>query len=694
MDNIIIEKGCFKKQIDLINPKLILCDINVKLPEIKFPIHYIQTSEEEKTFDLYFKIINILNDNNLRRTDKIIIVGGGVLIDVASFAASTFKRGISYVNVPTTTLSMIDSSVGGKNGVNYNGVKNLIGNISKPSKIIIDIDFLETLDIRNYNNGIAEAIKIGFLSNQKILDELAKDNYQIQDVIKLSIEEKLKYVKADTNDFSVRNQLNFGHTFGHALETATGLKRFYHGEAISIGMVIESGYNQELKNILNKFELPTELPIDIDIDALIKNMEKDKKNTSDKIKFILKNPNLNVCELDKNQIKSLIDTKLTIGKEFKVKSVRVNKSKSHIHRLLAYTLATKSKLSFEFDKKNDLSDDVLQSLNILKDSGVKIAIENDNIFLDATIPKKSDKAYTVYKSATTYRIFTPILCSLFGDVEIILDEQLKNRPHYPFKPYINGNTHNLNFNKSEYEIDGSISSQFVSGYIFALVAQKKNAKIIIQNCVTSIPYIDMTINVLNDMGISVKRKNNIIYISNDFKLKTKSMIKVEDDFSSLAYFIVYNKLTDIYGNKNKIELPVIDYKSMQADSCINDILDNEAVNLENCPDLLPTLVVYGLLNKKGIKLTNIDRIKFKECDRIAVMIENFKDLDAITIKGDALIVEPVSNISSRLIKCYGDHRIAMACSIVAPFCRGDITIDDYTVVNKSFPTFFMQIKGE
>lgn len=690
--NITIEAGCFNREISIIKPKLIIADRKVRLAAIDYPIEYVDVYESNKSFDFYFQLLDLLDKYKLNRNDHVVFVGGGVLIDVASFAACTYKRGVKYINVPTTTLSMIDSSVGSKNGLNYMGTKNLIGVISDPAQVIIDIDFLKTLDIRNYRNGLAEAIKIGYLSNPQIIECLTSENLNIERVIKLSVAEKLKYVNQDKQDHGYRNYLNFGHTFGHGIESITDFNRYLHGEAVSIGMVIASGYNSQLISILERFHLPTKLDLDINIDKLIEMMANDKKNTSNKTKIVLKNPDMQIVEMTNAEIKTLFNLQLEIPNQFTPRAITVNKSKSYIHRLLAITFVTKSKLSFEFDQLNDLSDDVIQSLNIIKQSAGLIEFANGQLTIDCRNIKKSSEPYYIYKSATTYRIFGPVLNSLFGPVDIKLDHQLAQRPHTPFVSYVNGDTHNIQFSAATYFIDGSVSSQFISGYIIALIGQRKSAEIIIENKITSAPYLDMTIELVNMFGYHVVRNDNIIYIT-DQRTSVVDDIKPELDFSSLAYFVVFNKLAQIQGISGEYQLPTFSGHSLQADSCIYNILNQDVVDLSSCPDLLPTLVVYGLLNKRGITLTNVDRIKYKECDRVQVMIDNFADLKAISLSEGSLTISPVAEISGRTIKTAGDHRIAMACAIIAPFCSGTIEIDDYTVVNKSFPTFFTQILG-
>ncbi len=693
---IIIEQDCFSNQVLELKPKLIIVDQNISIDHLvdgNTNVEYIKVCEQNKNFDFYFKLLNLFETYNINRNDNLMFVGGGVLIDVASFAASTYKRGINYINVPTSTLSMIDSSVGSKNGLNFNGQKNLVGTFNDPKRVIIDIQFLKTLDARNFNNGLSEAIKIGYLSNDKILELLCVEKLDVEHLIKLSVEEKMKYVKMDKHDHGYRNNLNFGHTFGHGIESLDEFKSIMHGEAVAIGMVIASGYDQKLISILKQYNLPTQLPSHININKLAEMMKGDKKNTSNLIKVILKNPDLKTIELTKEQVIELINPQIIVANEHFVGDVVVNKSKSHIHRILAGCLATKQNISINFDYENDLSEDVLQSINILQACNAKVEISDTKLSIDTSDIKKPKSSIFIYKSATTYRMFAPIMCSLFGEIEIELDEQLASRPHSVFSNYVNGSIHNIPFAENQYQIDGSLSSQFISGYIWAIIAKNRPGVIEITGNVTSRPYIEMTIQVAESFGAQISFiKNKIVIeaISNSNEL----VIDAEPDYSSLGYFTVYNHLCNIRGIKSQLNCLDNYQPSMQADSVLPSLLDKIEIDMIDCPDLLPTLVVLGLLNKRGLTLINTNRIKFKECDRIEAMISNLQDLNAIERLENKVVVKPVDEISGREINVFGDHRIAMAFAILSPFCLKPLTISDRTVVDKSFPTFFKQLIKE
>lgn len=244
----------------------------------------IEHGENNKSFNNYQKILNYLLDLNFTRDDMIINLGGGVVSDLGGFIASTYKRGIKYINIPTTTLSMVDSSIGGKVAINYSGYKNVIGSFYEPSLVIIDIELLKTLDERNYYNGLVEALKMSLLDSKDFF-ELFKDlNKNLDDIIFRSIMFKKRIVEEDEKDLGIRRILNFGHTLGHAIE-AKYINKIYHGEAVGYGMLPFID-NVSLKNqvitVLKKMNIIIDETRYHDLKEYIK---QDKKNNFEKDKL-------------------------------------------------------------------------------------------------------------------------------------------------------------------------------------------------------------------------------------------------------------------------------------------------------------------------------------------------------------------------------------------------------------------------
>lgn len=241
----------------------------------------IEACEVNKSLETIFLIVDFLLSNSITKDITIYAIGGGTTLDIVNFAASIYKRGIPVVNVPTTLLAQVDAAIGGKCGINYGNNKNILGVIKQPKKVIIDPFFLETLDKRNYNNGMAEVIKYGCIFDENIIDILLGD-YDIIDIIIRSIEAKVNFVYGDFDDNNKRQYLNFGHTYGHAIESYYDYKKYLHGEAISIGMNLKFE-SEKLKKVCGKFSLPT--TIDQNILSLL-DLKNDKKNTKNGVKFI------------------------------------------------------------------------------------------------------------------------------------------------------------------------------------------------------------------------------------------------------------------------------------------------------------------------------------------------------------------------------------------------------------------------
>lgn len=269
------------------------------------------TNEQNKSIKSAEKIINHLLKNNFSRNDCIISIGGGILGDLACFAASIYKRGMRFVNIPTTLLAQVDASIGGKSGVNHKLFgKNLIGTFYQPDLVIADVNFLNTLKKKDIICGYAEILKHGLISHKKNFNNLEKDYKnilslkmpKIKDTIIWSCFVKKKIVEKDEKESNLRKTLNLGHTFGHAYEAAAGLnKRLSHGEGVILGIksAIKFSLNEKILslndyNIINNhikklgFNLNLKLYFKLNnIDRIVSFMINDKKNISSKINLVL-----------------------------------------------------------------------------------------------------------------------------------------------------------------------------------------------------------------------------------------------------------------------------------------------------------------------------------------------------------------------------------------------------------------------
>jgi 3-dehydroquinate synthase len=266
----------------------------------------IADGEEHKNHASLAAIYDSLVSARLERKSCVVALGGGVIGDLAGFAAATYLRGVPYVQVPTTLLAQVDSSVGGKTGVNHRDGKNLIGAFYQPRLVLIDVAALTTLPRRELIAGLAEVIKYGVIEDAELFHQLestiqrlvALDGELLAEVIMRSCAIKARVVEQDEREDDYRAVLNFGHTIGHAIEAATEYRDFLHGEAVAIGMAkaavisARQGFCDErivkrIHSLLEKTGLPIDIPESIARERLIQGMELDKKSAGGKIKFVL-----------------------------------------------------------------------------------------------------------------------------------------------------------------------------------------------------------------------------------------------------------------------------------------------------------------------------------------------------------------------------------------------------------------------
>ena len=273
--------------------------------ESRIEIIEIESSELSKNIETCVELWSILSDLGADRKSILINLGGGVVTDIGGFVAATFKRGISFINAPTTLLSMVDAAIGSKNGVDLGNLKNQIGTITSPQMVVIDTEFLETLPQNQMRSGLAEMLKHGLIANEnywKKFQDLQNIDYaDFDSLIYESVEIKNTIVVQDPTEEGIRKALNFGHTLGHAIESyyMTKENSLLHGEAVAIGMILESYLSLKL-NLLSDSEFDsikkqiisifgkTEFS-DSDIIEVLALLKHDKKNEFGKVKFSLLN---------------------------------------------------------------------------------------------------------------------------------------------------------------------------------------------------------------------------------------------------------------------------------------------------------------------------------------------------------------------------------------------------------------------
>lgn len=298
--------------------------------EIRVEVVILPDGEEHKNMDVLMKVFDKALDARLDRQTTFVALGGGVIGDMTGFAAASYQRGVHFVQIPTTVMAMVDSSVGGKTGVNHPSGKNMIGAFYQPRCVLVDTDTLSTLPDREYASGMAEVVKYGLIRDadffewqEKNVDALmARDVDVVVTAIERSCVNKAQVVALDEREGGVRATLNLGHTFGHAIETGIGYGEWLHGEAVSVGTVMAADMSLRLGwidesvaartlDLLKKFNLPVDVPECMTVETFEKLMAVDKKAANGKLRLILLKGELGGCvftaDFDKTTLAETLD---------------------------------------------------------------------------------------------------------------------------------------------------------------------------------------------------------------------------------------------------------------------------------------------------------------------------------------------------------------------------------------------------
>lgn len=275
--DIVVERGLLakaNKHLNLNRRALIVTDTGVPIIYSKTiaeqckesVIYTVAEGESSKSLVVFGQLLQTMLDHGFSRKDCVIAVGGGVVGDLSGFAASAYMRGIDFYNIPTTLLSQVDSSIGGKTAINFGGVKNIVGAFYQPQKVLIDPDLLKTLPQRQIANGLAEAIKMSLTSDKALFELFEKQDIEnnLDEIITRSLNIKKSVVEQDEKESGLRKILNFGHTIGHGIESSEGMSELYHGECVVLGMLpmCSEKIRPRVIDVLKKCNLYRELEYD------------------------------------------------------------------------------------------------------------------------------------------------------------------------------------------------------------------------------------------------------------------------------------------------------------------------------------------------------------------------------------------------------------------------------------------------
>ena len=294
--DIVIERGSLKKAGELLSldrKVLVLTDDGVpaeyaaavaKQAKEGF-VYTVPQGEDSKSIPVFSKILSFMLEKGFARKDAVVAVGGGVVGDLAGFVASAYMRGVDFYNIPTTVLSQVDSSIGGKTAVNLDGIKNIVGAFYQPKKVLIDLDLLDSLPARQISNGLAEAVKMALTSDAELFELFEKGNIteNMDEIITRSLMIKKRVVEQDEKEQGLRKILNFGHTIGHGVESFEHLNGLYHGECVALGMIpmVSDALRPRVVRVLENLNLPTS--VELDAEEVFRAMTHDKKGEGETV---------------------------------------------------------------------------------------------------------------------------------------------------------------------------------------------------------------------------------------------------------------------------------------------------------------------------------------------------------------------------------------------------------------------------
>ena len=551
-----------------------------------------------KTRETKEKIENFMMIHNCHRDTLVIAFGGGVVGDLVGFTASTYMRGVPVVQIPTTLLAMVDSSVGGKTGLDTDFGKNLIGAFHQPLHIFIDVCYLKTLPLRHLCNGMAEVVKTAAICHSKEFQYLEEHSDAILDcflnkvdfnadllqhIIEASVCVKADIVTRDEKEGGLRGLLNYGHTIGHAIEAAV-FPDLLHGECVSLGMIIETEISRHLSHctttslgrierLLEAFHLPTDFfakstrslfkSRNCSFKELLKFMLLDKKNTTTINMVLLKSIGSTLEQCASPVSQSVIQlfccpaikiNPLPIDKLAKQYAINVPGSKSLSNRVLLLAALGKGTVKLY----NLLcSEDTQVMLNCLKSLKACQFEYHDN-YLEITgnggqlsLP---EQPLYISNAGTAARFLTTLLCLLNGDVELTGNNRMKKRPIHPLVDALNSAHCDIKYKEQTgflplvfhssglqgglIELDASISSQYVSSILLSAPYAKSPITLKCPIDIISKQYIDMTIQLMSHFGVTVIVNQTSSHISYQIPLivyTNPSTYTVEPDASSATY---------------------------------------------------------------------------------------------------------------------------------------------------------------
>ena len=672
--------------------------------------------EESKNPQTYLSLLNALAENKLTRTDLIVALGGGVVGDLAGFAAATYLRGIRFIQVPTTLLAAVDSSVGGKTAIDLPAGKNLAGAFCQPSLVLCDTLTLDTLPDAIFRDGCSEVIKYGILYDEPLFSYLEQQGLSFgrEAVIERCVQLKRDVVTEDEFDTGARMKLNLGHTIGHGIEAKSQFA-ISHGQAVAIGTAIvtqaaaRNGLCSKedchrILHILQKFGLPVHTVYSAD--DLYAYTLSDKKRAGGNICLIIprKIGKCDIYPMDVTSLKGFIQSGLSMDIRILPRklagTVDIIPSKSMVHRLL---------ICAAFGSCNGNDSIVIRCPEVNRDIEATAQCLRDLNAADIIWANKEFRIYpkvrTLYAktahlnchdSGSTLRFLLPVVGALGIDTTFHLEGRLAKRPLSPLweemermgcvlsRPTTDTVRCQGKLRTGNYIIDGGVSSQFVSGLLLACGLIPGKNTITVTGKTESRPYITMTQDAMNIFGV----------ISTDYVVDGTAgyclpavCLTAEGDWSNGAFFLAANALGC------HITVNNLDPNSHQGDRAVASLLpelkERITISAADIPDLVPVLSVVAACNK-GAVFTDIQRLRLKESDRVASTISMLRTLGGNAEATDDTLTVYGTGLTGGTVDAVNDHRIAMAAAIASTVCTEPVSILGAECVKKSYPRFWWE----
>ena len=682
----------------------------------------------------------------LTRTDLIIAIGGGVTGDMAGFAAGTVLRGVPYVQVPTTLLAQVDSSVGGKVAVDLKQGKNLAGLFYQPKLVLIDPDTLDTLPDRVFFDGMGEVVKYGLIRKPalwRLLSEVSGREALrpfMEEILYTCCECKREIVEHDEQDTGERMLLNFGHTVGHAYEKLGGYEKWMHGEAVCCGMYTilrvgeqhgftRPGLAASLRQLLTRQGMPWDAGT-VPEEALTETLAFDKKGSGATIRPVfVRTPGDSFYEpLPRETFARWVleagDTpempagpapfppfraarRVLPGKLSGELAVPGSKSAGHRTVIAAALAAGESRIENLTPSK-----DIGATLQAVEALGAKIlSREGDAVTLRGTAAAPPEiPVIDCGESGSTLRFMIPVALALADGkpVSFTGHGRLMERPLEPYFALFRekGIAYRLEngflrvqgtLTPGEYRLSGKVSSQFITGLLLALplLPGDGESEIVITDSLESKGYVDMTLSVLQQFGVQAE---NVDGTYTRFRVPAgqryhAGRFPVEGDYSQAAFFLAYNQAA----GEEAVRLHGLAPDSVQGDKAAAEILSlyqndgDLTVDASGIPDLIPALAVAAAFRPAGrVIFANAGRLRLKESDRLATTHQLLRSLGAEAETGeDFLAVTGTGGLpGGGIADCCNDHRIAMSGAVAAALSENGAVLLGTECVGKSYPAFW------